>query len=85
MVSAYLLIKTETGKTKAIFNELSKLLKTKHKNIVFGRYDIVLKVKTRTDDDLIALINTKIRTIQGVTTVHVLQCWEEEESTIEGA
>ncbi|MCX8173297.1 MAG: Lrp/AsnC ligand binding domain-containing protein [Thermoplasmata archaeon] len=83
MVSAFVLIKTETGKTKEVFENLSKILKTKHRHMVFGAYDIVVKIKTRTNDDLIAIVNTKIKSNPGVKAAIVLQCWEEEEGTVE--
>lgn len=78
MVSAFVLIKTETGKTKQVFENLSKNLRTKQKHMVFGAYDIVVKINTRTTDDLIAIVNTKIKSDPGVKATVVLQCWEEE-------
>jgi len=77
MVEAFVLIKTESGRTREVFDALSKNLKTKHKHLVFGAYDIVLKVRTRTTDDLIGIVNTKIKSNPGVKATLVLQCWEE--------
>lgn len=78
MPSAFVLIKTETGKTKEVFENMGKILKTTTRHMVFGAYDIVLKVKTRTNDDLIAIVNTKIKANPWVKEIVVLQCWEEE-------
>ncbi|MEM3396815.1 MAG: Lrp/AsnC ligand binding domain-containing protein [Thermoplasmata archaeon] len=83
MVSVFVLIKTKTGKNKEVFEGLSKVLKTRHRHMVFGAYDIVVKIKNRTNDDLIDIVNTKIKSNPSVNAVAVLQCWDEKEGTIE--
>jgi hypothetical protein len=50
--------------------------------MVFGAYDIVIKLRTRTNDDLIA-ITKKIKSNPNVKAILVLQCWEEEKSEVE--
>lgn len=86
MTVAYVMIKTAPGKEREVFEHLSNVLKTKQKDLVFGPYDIVVKVKTKTNEDLQKLVNQKIRSSLDVVSTLTLTCYgipERREETSE--
>jgi DNA-binding Lrp family transcriptional regulator len=65
------LIKVQPGREEEILKILKGLdIKAK---LVFGDYDIVAEVETKTREELGTIISTKIRTIEGIeSTNHLL-------------
>ncbi len=56
MVVAYLLVNTKPGTETKVAEELVKLREVKDINIVYGAYDIIMKVDVKTMESLQAFI-----------------------------
>ena len=52
MVTAYIMIEVESGTEMEVSKAIKKKAGTKDVGIVYGEYDIVLKVEVRTMEDL---------------------------------
>lgn len=74
MTTAYIMIKTAPGKEREVFKHLDKNLKTKQKDLVFGPYDIVLRVRTTDTTALQRLVIERIRDSPDVTGTVTLTC-----------
>ena len=55
------------GDTRAIASDLAKMAEVDYVVLTAGSFDILVEVVCENDDDLIALLNSKIRTLPGVT------------------
>ena len=56
-----------SGDTRAIADKLASLEAVDYVVLTAGSFDILVEVVCENDDDLIALLNSKIRTLPGVT------------------
>jgi DNA-binding Lrp family transcriptional regulator len=86
MVDAYILIKTMPGREREVFTHLHKILKTKQRDLVFGAYDIIIKLKAEDNEVLYRVINKKIRPSPDIANILVLTCYhlpETEKATPE--
>jgi len=76
MVEAFVLVRVGSGEAlnfmKTVKEELSGIKGVKDIYGVFGRYDFVVKVETKTLEDLSNLVTDKIRGISGVQTTETL-------------
>ncbi|MEM1551297.1 MAG: Lrp/AsnC ligand binding domain-containing protein [Candidatus Bathyarchaeia archaeon] len=76
MVEAFVLVRVGSSETlnfiKTVKEEVSKIRGVKEIHGVFGRYDFVIKVETKTLEELGNLVTDKIRGIQGVLTTETL-------------
>jgi len=76
MVEAFVLIRVGTSEslsfTKTIKEETMEIKGVKELYGVFGRYDLIARVETRTLEDLSNLVTDKIRGIKGVLTTETL-------------
>jgi hypothetical protein len=73
-VSAYVLIKTLPGKEREVLAHLDEYLTTKHKEIVFGGYDIVVRMSADSTDEIQKVVIEKIKSYRDVMAVLVLTC-----------
>ena len=55
------------GDTRAISEQLAEMPEVDYVVMTAGSFDILVEVVCENDDDLIALLNSKIRTLPGVT------------------
>ncbi|HML05021.1 MAG TPA: Lrp/AsnC family transcriptional regulator [Methanobacterium sp.] len=65
-ITAIIIIQTESEKHESVKEELSKLEEVSEVYSVSGEYDILIKVWVPGIEELNQLINTKIRSIDGV-------------------
>jgi DNA-binding Lrp family transcriptional regulator len=72
--SAYILIKTAPGKEKDVLNHLDQNLKTKHKELVFGGYDIVMRLSADSSEEIQKVVMEKVKSYKDVAGVLVLNC-----------
>jgi len=76
MMEAFVLIRVGTSEclsfTKTIKEEIGGIKGVKDVYGVFGRYDIIARVETKTLEDLGNLVTDKIRGIKGVLTSETL-------------
>ncbi|MGQ9514397.1 MAG: Lrp/AsnC ligand binding domain-containing protein [Thermoproteota archaeon] len=62
----FLLVDVQPGEERKVLSSLKNIEEVKETSIVFGQYDLIIKVKNDTRDDIMNLINREIRTIDGV-------------------
>jgi len=66
MTMAMVLISAEPGKDRKVANEVKKLKGAERVFLVSGLYDVVVTVRARTAEEILALVYDKIRPIPGV-------------------
>lgn len=67
MVSAYIMMKMQVGMDDQVISEIKKLEQVQEADATYGSYDLVIKVKFKTIEDLDRFIFEKIRRVKGVT------------------
>ena len=76
MVEAFILIRLGTRETlnlaKTVREEISRIKGVKDVCGVFGRYDFVIRVETKTLEELGNLVMDSIRSIEGVLNTETL-------------
>jgi Lrp/AsnC family transcriptional regulator for asnA, asnC and gidA len=65
-ITSIIIIQTESEKHESVKKELSRLEEASEVYSVSGEYDILIKVWVKNIEELNQLINTKIRSIDGV-------------------
>ena len=65
-VTAIIIIQTESEKHENVKNELSKLEEVSEVYSVSGEYDILIKVWAHSIEELNEIMNSKIRSVDGV-------------------
>ncbi len=68
MVDAYILITVATGKELDVLRELKKLKEIILGNVLYGEWDVIVKVKTDILENLDPLVTGKIRALKDVKT-----------------
>jgi DNA-binding Lrp family transcriptional regulator len=76
MIEAFILIRVGSGETtsfmKTVKEHLSKIKSVKEVYGVFGRYDFVVKVETKTLEELGNIVADNIRGVSGVLSTETL-------------
>jgi anthranilate phosphoribosyltransferase len=76
VVEAFVLVRVGSSEAlnfmKTVKEEISKIRGVKEIFGVFGRYDLVIRVETKTLEELGNLVTDKIRGISGVVTTETL-------------
>jgi DNA-binding Lrp family transcriptional regulator len=66
MVSAYILILTEVGKAAQVAEAVAKIEGVEAAEDVTGPYDVIVRAKAETVDELGKLVVAKIQAIDGI-------------------
>jgi len=66
MALAFVLINVELGKEKEVLDQLRSIDSVKEVNLVYGVYDIVVKVEADTADKLKEIVTYKIRKLADI-------------------
>lgn len=66
-VSAYTLVRTEHQRNRELFEKIRKLRVVKEVTLVYGEYDMIVKTKTESLEELTNFIYTKLRRTSGIT------------------
>jgi DNA-binding Lrp family transcriptional regulator len=66
MVSAYILILTEVGKAAQVAEAVAKIEGVEAAEDVTGPYDVIVRAKAETVDDLGKMVVAKIQAIDGI-------------------
>lgn len=66
MITAYVLIATTTGEEKAVAEKLQKLKEVELADILYGEWDIILRVKVENLTDLDSFLTQKIRKMKDI-------------------
>lgn len=74
MISAYILISMQPGKTDRAIKEMRKIDKVTKISIIAGEYDIVVRAQVKNLEELLD-VTDKIQTIEGVnkTTTQIIE------------
>jgi DNA-binding Lrp family transcriptional regulator len=72
VTSAYILIKTATGLEKDILSKLKEFDSVENADLVYGLYDIIMKVKMNNSEELDSFIFDVLRVMEGV--VETMTC-----------
>jgi DNA-binding Lrp family transcriptional regulator len=72
MIEAFVFINTEIGAEDEVMDALIKLPEVKEAMIVYGPYDLVVKVSVDTAENLRKLISEKIRKIPKIKSTTTL-------------
>lgn len=66
MVLAYIMMKMQVGMDEQVIAEIKKLEQVQEANATYGSFDLIIKVKFKTIEDLDQFIFEKIRRVKGV-------------------
>jgi DNA-binding Lrp family transcriptional regulator len=66
LASAYLLLNVETGTEEEVMNKLKTLQKVKEARMVYGVYDIIVRVETETMEELKNVVSWTVRRLDRV-------------------
>lgn len=64
--TAFILINCIAGKTKEVLHKLTQIPNVQYAEMVFGPYDIIALVQASEIETIGAIVDEKIRTIEGV-------------------
>ena len=67
LVSAYIMMKMQVGMDDQVIAEIKNLKQVEEANATYGSYDLVIKVRFKTIEDLDRFIFEKIRRVKGIT------------------
>jgi DNA-binding Lrp family transcriptional regulator len=76
-IKAYVLIVTDPGKTKQVFQELHRLKGIREVHEVMGPYDIVAEIEVPLLQDIPPILGDQIRPIEGVQSTTSLVTFPE--------
>ncbi len=63
---AYVLIATEHGKEEDVFDKVSQIKQVETAHIIFGEWDVIIKVSIENSEELAAVIMDNLRKLEGV-------------------
>ena len=66
MIEAYILLRVRPGMDRSVFQAVKKLRQVTDMETLYGEYDLLMKIRVETMEDLDAFIFDTVRTIQGV-------------------
>jgi len=72
LITAYVLVKTEVGKTDFVLKDILDISKISKATMVTGDYDIVAELESDSVDDILGTVAQEIRQIRDVTETKTL-------------
>lgn len=72
MVTAFVLITTRAGKEDDVVDTLESMEGVKEVKVVYGDFDIIVKLGAKNMDELNNLVLSKLRSISGVSVTSTL-------------
>jgi DNA-binding Lrp family transcriptional regulator len=77
MTQAYILLNVEGGTEDNVLKQVKKIAGVEQAHVSYGVYDIIIKVKTQTMQELKDVVTHKIRQIKSVQSTLTLLMVEE--------
>lgn len=77
MVTAFVMVNVELGGEERVLDSIRKVRQTLEAYVVYGIYDLVVKVEAESMEALRNVVTGKLRTIQGVRSTLTLLVVEE--------
>ena len=65
-ITAYIMIKVDGMSNRDVLDKIMALDETEEAFIIFGAYDIIVKAKFKTNDDMSAYVVEQLKAIEGV-------------------
>ncbi|MEM3587036.1 MAG: Lrp/AsnC ligand binding domain-containing protein [Candidatus Jordarchaeaceae archaeon] len=78
VTSAYVLIKTASGFEKGILSKLKEFSSVEHADLVYGLYDIIVKVTVNSSEELDSFIFDVLRPMEGIVETMTCICAPEK-------
>ncbi len=66
-MDAYILIQTEVGRGAAVARDVAAVQGVSFADVIAGPYDVIVRARTRSIDELGRLVVAKLQAIEGVT------------------
>ncbi|MGA1848716.1 MAG: Lrp/AsnC family transcriptional regulator [Thermoplasmatota archaeon] len=76
MVIGFILISTSPSREQEVLQALTRMPQVKEAELLFGEYDIILKVEAGSMDELARIVLKKIRKVPGVLDTETLSGME---------
>lgn len=81
MSTAYVLLSCDLDGVQTVYNELKKIKQIIKSEIVYGPYDIVIKLNANDLDEIKKITSLQIKVIQGVKYVMILPLGNIDKNT----
>ena len=78
MLTAFVMINTESGSEKEVLDEIRKVDAVKESYMLYGVYDIVAKISANTMDELQEIVTLNVRTLDKVRATLTMILIEEK-------
>ncbi len=72
LATAYLLLIVETGTEEEVMRSLKSIEEAKEARMVYGLYDIIIRVETETMEEMKNLVNGRIRRLDKIRSTMTL-------------
>ena len=72
LATAYLLLIVETGAEEEVMRSLKSIEEVKEARMVYGAYDIIIRVETETMEEMKNLVNGRIRRLDKIRSTMTL-------------
>ena len=66
MVMAYIMVRVDAGKERDVVKRIQKMPEVKDSNIIYGEWDVVMKVQVKNIEEITAFVVDKLRKIKAV-------------------
>ncbi len=66
MVLAYIMVRVDAGKEREVLKKIQKFDEVKDSNIIYGEWDVVMKIKVKNIEEITAFVVDKLRKIKPV-------------------
>ena len=66
MVYAYIMVRVDAGKEREVMKKLAGLSEVKDSHIIYGEWDLIVKIKAASIEDITAFVVEKLRKIKQV-------------------
>ena len=66
MVLAYVMVRVDAGKERDVLEKVTKWEEVKEAHIIYGEWDIIIKVEVDSIEDITSFVVDKLRTLEDV-------------------
>ncbi len=66
MVLAYIMVRTDAGKEREVLNKVRDFAEVKEAHLIYGEWDLILKVEVDSIEEITAFVVDKLRRIEAV-------------------
>ncbi len=72
MATGFVLIRVEPGREREVFDEIIKVEEVAEVHLLFGEYDLIIRIEAETYDLIGEVVVDKVRKIPGVASTKTL-------------